>query len=629
MLGALMVAASFSVNGQSLKLVPADTSLQAGAKVDLPVRVFDFEKIVSAQFSILWDPSVLKYVDFKIADLDYVGVGDSDAEKGILRLSWFDVEGKGQSLADSSSFVDLQFEGIGNSGDSTYVAIAGKPLKVQIFQITSPSVYDSVMVALDSGLVKLTAQAQFSFVVRDVVCFGDKTGGISTNGNGSEGFNFTWTGPSGFSAATPSVSNLPAGAYKLVIRNKISNEILVDTTLNIMGPTLALGFESLAVVDSKCGQPDGQVTVKAQGGTPPYAYDIGQGGQNLPTFSGLPSGAYTLKLTDAKGCRADSNIIIKNADGPKVDLGADLTVCDGKFPILDAGEHSQYQWSTGAITRTIEINQAGMYSVTVSNASNCQASDSIRIVSGEKIDLILLNPRLEICPGDSLQLFVDGGASYRWVDTSGTLSSIDVQEPIAYPRTTTLYTVISESENCGKDSLAIEIVVAESKATAGIDTCVALGESITLQASGGRSYKWFPSVFPLSADDIPNPSVEPDSTVLFMVEIIDFLGCKIVDSVEVVVVESFLDIKGINMITPNDDGKNDVLEFNGLGKLSNNFLRVYNRWGDLIYEKENYQTDTERFDGTYKGKPLPAGNYFYVLSFRIGSLKKTLTIVRP
>jgi gliding motility-associated-like protein len=82
------------------------------------------------------------------------------------------------------------------------------------------------------------------------------------------------------------------------------------------------------------------------------------------------------------------------------------------------------------------------------------------------------------------------------------------------------------------------------------------------------------------------------------------------------------------MITPNGDGKNDILEFQGASKFGQNTLKIYNRWGDLVYQKLNYQLDDERFDGTRNGSPLPAANYYYILSFRSGEIKQTLTIVR-
>ena len=82
-----------------------------------------------------------------------------------------------------------------------------------------------------------------------------------------------------------------------------------------------------------------------------------------------------------------------------------------------------------------------------------------------------------------------------------------------------------------------------------------------------------------------------------------------------------------NLITPNGDGFNDELEFGEISKFGSNSLKVYNRWGDLVYQKLNYQSDEDRFVGLFNGQRLPAGNYFYVLAFRQGEIRQTLTIV--
>ena len=55
---------------------------------------------------------------------------------------------------------------------------------------------------------------------------------------------------------------------------------------------------------------------------------------------------------------------------------------------------------------------------------------------------------------------------------------------------------------------------------------------------------------------------------------------------------------------------------------------MFNRWGKIVYEKINYQSDTERFAGVFNGEQLPAGNYYYVLSFiNDQKIKQTLCIV--
>jgi gliding motility-associated-like protein len=61
-----------------------------------------------------------------------------------------------------------------------------------------------------------------------------------------------------------------------------------------------------------------------------------------------------------------------------------------------------------------------------------------------------------------------------------------------------------------------------------------------------------------------------------------------------------------NVFTPNNDGKNDCFHIINIEKLKNNQLIIFNRWGNLIYEKSNYQND-------WDGKNCPAGVYYYIL----------------
>ena len=66
-----------------------------------------------------------------------------------------------------------------------------------------------------------------------------------------------------------------------------------------------------------------------------------------------------------------------------------------------------------------------------------------------------------------------------------------------------------------------------------------------------------------------------------------------------------------NIITPNGDGRNDVFEVPCLeDTYTNNNMRIFNRWGDKVFEKDGYAND---WDGRYKGNLLPAGTYFYLI----------------
>lgn len=106
-------------------------------------------------------------------------------------------------------------------------------------------------------------------------------------------------------------------------------------------------------------------------------------------------------------------------------------------------------------------------------------------------------------------------------------------------------------------------------------------------------------------------------------------GCTYRDSVEVLVVKNpLLTLKPISIISPNGDGKNDVLEFPGLEKFPQNELTIFNRWGSIVFHKRGYQSDDGRWDGTSKGKPLPVGVYYYSLSIGEATLKQTLSLIR-
>ena len=79
-----------------------------------------------------------------------------------------------------------------------------------------------------------------------------------------------------------------------------------------------------------------------------------------------------------------------------------------------------------------------------------------------------------------------------------------------------------------------------------------------------------------------------------------------------------------NAVTPNGDGSYDVLTIAGLENYPNNHIRIYNRWGVLVFSTQAYNTQGNVFDGTStgratvsRGNKLPAGTYFYILEFEV------------
>lgn len=82
------------------------------------------------------------------------------------------------------------------------------------------------------------------------------------------------------------------------------------------------------------------------------------------------------------------------------------------------------------------------------------------------------------------------------------------------------------------------------------------------------------------------------------------------------------DIEVFNVVTPNGDGVHDVLTISGLENYPNNTIKIYNRWGVLVYTTRAYNTEGNIFDGTSEGRvtvdvdnKLPVGTYFYILDY--------------
>ncbi|MBT8298867.1 MAG: gliding motility-associated C-terminal domain-containing protein, partial [Maribacter sp.] len=84
-----------------------------------------------------------------------------------------------------------------------------------------------------------------------------------------------------------------------------------------------------------------------------------------------------------------------------------------------------------------------------------------------------------------------------------------------------------------------------------------------------------------------------------------------------------LDIEVNQMVTPNNDGRNDFLFIRGVEKAKNNSLKIFNRWGIAVYEGQGYNNQNNVFDGRSKGRStvssqeyLPSGVYFYIFEYQ-------------
>ena len=128
------------------------------------------------------------------------------------------------------------------------------------------------------------------------------------------------------------------------------------------------------------------------------------------------------------------------------------------------------------------------------------------------------------------------------------------------------------------------------------------------------SYNWIPSQN-LTCNRCPNPRATPQFTTKYTVNITDRYGCTAKGEVTVKVVCNGQNFFIPNTFSPNGDGSNDVFYPRGSGLDRAKILRIFNRWGEVVFEKYDMPINAASagWDGTWKGKKADAGVYIYQL----------------
>jgi len=131
---------------------------------------------------------------------------------------------------------------------------------------------------------------------------------------------------------------------------------------------------------------------------------------------------------------------------------------------------------------------------------------------------------------------------------------------------------------------------------------------------GVLQYQWYKDDQLL---DETSPVLEVNEPGLYRVEVA-YGGCVSSDEI---LIENYLNsmCKIPNLITPNGDGKNDAFILDYLNdKKGISKIQIFNRWGQVVFEKENGYTD--QWEGqNLKGQELPSASYYYVIELKDGT----------
>ena len=301
---------------------------------------------------------------------------------------------------------------------------------------------------------------------------------------------------------------------------------------------------------------------------------------------------------------------------PSISIPQSFVCLPNSFQFTNQSEGGNlYSWDFGdGLTSNLfspshNYADTGIYDVTliVSDSMSCVESDTaILQVQVYALNNASITGNNTICLGDSTLLTGYGGSDYTW-SPSTFLNNSSTQQVYANPTSNIDYTLIA-TDSCGIDTAYFEVNVAYPIVDAGTDFSMNLGESKSLNGFTNTNNYFWESISWLSCFNCLNPQINPTQTTLYILNVVDSIGCINSDTVEVTIRGS---IFVPNTFTPNGDLKNDVFEI--IGENIKSFeLWIYNRWGEEIY----HTTDINNFwDGKYLGNKCKIDSYIWVIEY--------------
>ncbi len=473
------------------------------------------------------------------------------------------------------------------------------------------------------------------------------SGGCPTNGTYTCTLNGTPV------ACNGSLDMLPEGSHVLVISDGVNTDVSIPFEITtVLTDVEIVGTLMPNSVTCNGGNDGGLPGVNVIGGCPSAnGHECTLNGQTVDCASidglALEAGDYTLIVTDANGSSDSQQFSVTEPEVIVIELNnLDDTFCQGLIDINVSGGNGgfSFDWSNDETSEDILNLCPGEYCVTVSDSEGCEATfcetigsslilDNIEVVSesgfagfgvscfgtcdgvidgtqsvGGSITITLTEttsgqattytelPITGICPGTySFSAVDEFDATFTWP------TDIEVTEPPV------LTLELDQMVPCdaGMDNGALSIFV-----EGGV---------------GDYTIEWTPNVG--STTTVTNLSEG-----LYSVEVSDANECEVILSeLEVTCETEGTCYQGDAIITPNNDGVNDVFEITCLNDLESHNVGMYDRWGRQIFSTSSYDQQWNGLDSD--GDELGEGTYFWVLeaSFDNGDrriFKGTTTLLR-
>lgn len=450
----------------------------------------------------------------------------------------------------------------------------------------------------------------------NVQCSNTNTGSIvlAVNG-GATPYSFLWNDGN----TNQNRANLAAASYTVTVSD--NNQCTVALNVPITSSS-GLSVNETSTNVSCYAASDASITVTVAGGNAPYSFAWNDGDTSQNKIN-IPSGSYTVSVTDDSGCVVSATTtiaeptllqLVETHTSPlcQGDSNADInvTVTGGSAPY-------NYYWSDAISTEDRSALQAGTYLITVTDTQQCTASSTISIVdpAGMHLTSTVENPTCITNPADgTITLQMSGGTTpyqYSW-------STGSTQQNLTNVPSGTYTVTVSDANNCSANATMILTYRFHFSVQASAPVTITAGDSTQLSytlsgvvtdSTSVYTNIWSPS-FGLSCTDCSAPFASPSVTTVYQIQVQNSAGCTSTDNVTVTVNTDY-SIFTPNAFTPNNDGNNDVFTIYGqLNTLAYLDIQIFNRWGEKVFSSNDHHFS---WDGKYKGALQNPGVYVWLL----------------
>jgi len=325
----------------------------------------------------------------------------------------------------------------------------------------------------------------------------------------------------------------------------------------------------------------------------------------------------------------------------KANAGRDTISCNHNPVVIGANAKPGlvYSWTpTAGLNDPGKSNPIAAPDVTTAyvvatrhDGGGCLNTDTVVVKASIIDDSVRLIGKAVYCigSGDSTLFVVNLTDNIQWFKDDIAINGANEPE-YRVTKSGSYYAILSNNDGCSTTTEKQDVII--DKARPGITYPVqyaVIDLSTPLQARNfGATALWSPPNFLDNAASY-TPLFRGPTEQLYTVEITTTTGCVTVDT-QLVKIVPHADIYVPSAFTPNDDERNDILRPTLMGIKELHYFRIFNRWGQLMYEtKTNY----DGWDGKYKGAALPTQVVVWIVEGvgvdgRVYTKKGTSTLIR-